>query len=184
VTAFSPAKAAAGTLVSITGTHLNLVNSVKFNNVPAAFVKVSSTLIRATVPLLATTGKITVTSPSGTATSVAVFQVLPKINSFSPAAGAAGALVTITGSGFSNAVSVKFNNVAAAFTKLSANQIRATVPLAATTGKISVTNAAGTALSLTNFTVLPKLTSFTPGEWTNRNRRHHYRNVDLALSPG
>jgi subtilisin-like proprotein convertase family protein len=162
VTAFSPAKATAGTLVTISGRDLLTANSVKFNGVAAIFTRLSATQIRATVPLLATTGKITVTSPSGTATSVAVFQVLPKINSFSSTAGAAGALVTITGSGFSNAASVKFNGVAAAFTKLSANQIRATVPAAATSGKISVTNAAGSALSLTNFTVLPKLTLFTP----------------------
>jgi hypothetical protein len=48
---------------------------VKFNNVTASFVVNSATQITATVPTGATTGKITVTTPGGTATSATNFTV-------------------------------------------------------------------------------------------------------------
>ncbi len=47
---------------------------------------------------------------------------------------------------------MKFNGVAAAaVTPVSATQLRATVPTAATTGPISVTNAGGTSMFVSDF---------------------------------
>ena len=60
--------------------------------------------------------------------------------------------LTLTGSGFTGAAAVKFNNKAASFTVASSTQITATVPPGAKTGFISVTTAGGTALSPTVFT--------------------------------
>ncbi len=51
--------------------------SVSLNGVAANFKVVSDTLIRATVPAGATTGYVTVTTPSGTLTSNAPFHVIP-----------------------------------------------------------------------------------------------------------
>ena len=51
--------------------------SVSFNGTPASFTVVSDTFIRATVPAGATTGYVTVTTPSGTLTSNVPFYVLP-----------------------------------------------------------------------------------------------------------
>jgi hypothetical protein len=81
----------------------------------------------------------------------------PKIISFTPANGPAGALVTITGSQFGNATEVRFNGKLASFIILSDTQLHATVPLGATTGPISVANSAGTGASTFNFIVQPKL---------------------------
>jgi hypothetical protein len=88
----------------------------------------------------------------------------PAITSFSPTSGPVGTGVTITGSGFTGAVDVAFNGTPASFEVGSSTQISTRVPNGATTGKISVTNAAGTAVSDGAFRVThpPVITSFTP----------------------
>jgi hypothetical protein len=77
----------------------------------------------------------------------------PTLSSFSPASGPVGTAVTITGTNFTGATTVKFNNVTATFTVNSATSITATVPTGATTGTVSVTTAGGTAISSTSFTI-------------------------------
>ena len=51
--------------------------AVSLNGTPASFTVVSGTCIRATVPAGATTGYVTVTTPSGTLTSNVPFRVIP-----------------------------------------------------------------------------------------------------------
>ena len=85
--------------------------------------------------------------------------ILPVISSFTPISGPVGTPVMITGSNFTGATSVAFNGTTAAnFTIPSDVQINVVVPAGATTGKISVTNAAGAATSASNFTVIMTLT--------------------------
>src|SRR5207244_5841655 len=88
----------------------------------------------------------------------------PTITSFSPTSGPAGTSVTITGTNFTGVTSVTINGVAASFTVNSSTSIATTLPNGATTGPISVTTSGGTAISASNFTVIPPppLTSFTP----------------------
>ena len=78
----------------------------------------------------------------------------PVISSFSPTSGNVGASVTILGNFFDNASNVSFNGVSANFSINSTNEIVATVPNGATTGKISVTNSSGTTQTGGNFTVI------------------------------
>src|SRR5438105_1531274 len=133
VSGFSPAAGGVGTLVTINGRNVGSATSVTFGGVTATPTIVSPTQIRATVPAGARTGKIGVTNPNGTGLSAAVFKVLPKLTSFSPGSGAAGASVTITGSGFTDVSAVKFNGVAATSPSIdSDHQITATVPDTAT----------------------------------------------------
>ena len=107
------------------------------------------------MPVNATSGPITVTTPGGTATSATSFTVAPRITSFSPAHGGIGASVAINGANFTGATSVKFNGIAAANPIVnSAVKITVTVPAGASTGKIGVTTSAGmTATSTGNFTI-------------------------------
>ncbi len=77
----------------------------------------------------------------------------PTISGFSPASGGAGSSVTITGSNFTGATSVKFNGQSASFTVNSSTQITATVPNCSSSGTISVTTAGGTANSASSFSV-------------------------------
>ncbi|HTG28380.1 MAG TPA: IPT/TIG domain-containing protein, partial [Methylomirabilota bacterium] len=79
---------------------------------------------------------------------------VPVITSITPASGPIGTSVTLTGTGFTGASGVSFNGTrATTFTVSSDTQMSATVPAGATTGKISVTNTAGTGTSAGNFTV-------------------------------
>jgi uncharacterized protein (TIGR03437 family) len=61
--------------------------------------------------------------------------------------------VTITGTNFTGATSVKFNGQSASFSVISSTQINATVPNCSSSGVISVTTAGGTANSSGSFTV-------------------------------
>jgi uncharacterized repeat protein (TIGR03803 family) len=71
----NPTSGNAGTAVTILGNNLTGSTSVTFNGVQATFNVVSSTEITTTVPSGATTGKVQVTTPSGTLSSNVNFQV-------------------------------------------------------------------------------------------------------------
>ncbi|MBL0209313.1 MAG: DUF11 domain-containing protein [Holophagaceae bacterium] len=145
---FSPASGAPGTVVYLSGSVLGSAISVSFNGVPATFTQVSPTQLRAVVPAGATTGPIFVTNAAGTMQSTSNFTVpvpAPRILSFSPNAGSTGTVVFINGLNLGGATAVRFNGTAAVFTVVSATQLKATVPAAATTGPISVTTPSGTA---------------------------------------
>jgi hypothetical protein len=117
---------------------------------------ISGTQITATIPAGATTGKISVVTPTATLyTNLAPFRITPLIAGFTPTIGSAGAGVVITGSGFSGATRVTFYNQqpAAGFTVDSDTQITVSVPAGAQTGPIQVTTPGGTAASGTTFTV-------------------------------
>jgi streptogramin lyase len=79
--------------------------------------------------------------------------VTPAISAFTPASGAAGTTVTITGQNLSGATAVAFDGTTAVIVSDSATQIVTQVPSGAATGPIRVTTAAGTATSATSFTV-------------------------------
>jgi uncharacterized repeat protein (TIGR03803 family) len=73
-----PTAGAAGATVEILGTDMTGATSVSFNGTAAAFtVNASGTLISTTVPAGAASGKVLVTTPSGTLSSNVSFQVLP-----------------------------------------------------------------------------------------------------------
>ncbi len=77
----------------------------------------------------------------------------PTISSFSPTSGGTGTSVTITGTNFTGATAVSFNNQGATFSVGSATSITATVPNCSSTGQVRVTTAGGTAVSAGSFTV-------------------------------
>jgi hypothetical protein len=77
VTGFSPASGGAGTTVSITGSGFTGVTAVRFNGKGAAsFARVDDAHVTAVVPKGATTGRISVVTPSGTGLSSANFTVI------------------------------------------------------------------------------------------------------------
>ncbi len=86
---------------------------------------------------------------------------LPAITSFSPTTGSTGTFVTINGSGFTAATSVKFGGVnAASFNVVSSTMITAIVAAGAT-GAVSVANVSGS-YSLPGFTYFPVSSSPPP----------------------
>jgi len=89
---------------------------------------------------------------------------VPTIAGFAPASGPVGTSVSISGTNLGGATAVTFNGASASFTVSSATAIQATVPAGATTGPISVTTPAGTAVSSNAFTVVPppSISGFAP----------------------
>jgi IPT/TIG domain len=177
ITSFSPSSGSVGCVVSIIGTNMNNPNVTKVTfgadtGTPedqTTVQVISATEVRAAVPTGADTGKLTVTNSSGTSLdSSGTFTVsgsCPTITSFAPTSGPVGTAVTITGTAFTGATSVTFNNVTAPGFTVNGpgTQITVAVPTGATTGAIRVTTPGGTGTSLTNFTVPPPtITSFTP----------------------
>jgi hypothetical protein len=145
-----------GTSVTITGTHFTGATGVRINGTATGFTVVSPTQILTAVPAGATTGRIGLTTPGGTAISSQDFTVVhaPAITSFTPSSGRVGAQVVVTGTDFHGASRVTFDGAPAAFLLLSGKLIGATVPAGATTGRISVTTPVGTGWSSAAFTVV------------------------------
>jgi hypothetical protein len=115
------------------------------------------------VPDTATTGKITVTTDAGTATSGTDFTVVPVVESVLPPTGLAGSVVTITGRNLGMVTGVDFGGLPAVFGMISPTQITATVPDDAATGAITVhTLASATAVAGPTYTVAPSILGFTP----------------------
>lgn len=170
ITGFSPSSGAVGTSVTISGANFDptpLNNTVKFNGTSATVLSATATSLTVTVPLGATTGKISVQINGDTFTSVADFTVnYPSITGFSPAGGTPGTTVSISGTNFDPIPannSVKFNGTSAAVVSASATSLNVTVPAGATTGKISVLINVSTATSTSDFTLLhPTITGFSP----------------------
>jgi hypothetical protein len=183
ITSFSPASGlpdvagiCPGGVVAIAGTGFadERATGAAFNGVPAATFSVGSNIIAyATVPKTATSGKITITTSAGTATSATDFTVLTcwsatekdighsatpvavkaSVAKFAPVSGKAGTKVTITGTNLTTTSTVKFAGVKASFKVVSPTKITATVPAKAKTGKITVTTGVGTAIGALSFTV-------------------------------
>ncbi|MBW2361403.1 MAG: hypothetical protein JRG84_10905, partial [Deltaproteobacteria bacterium] len=161
VTSVAPASGIAGTLVTLTGSGFAGATAVDFASAPgASFTLVSDTQIDTTVPVGAATGNSAGTGVGPTFT----IEVTPTVTSVAPASGIAGTSVTLTGSGFTGATAVDFPSApGASFTLVSDTQIDATVPVATTTGAISVTNSAGTGVGPTfTIEVTPTVTSVAP----------------------
>jgi hypothetical protein len=156
ISSFAPASGAPGSTVTIEGSALDGATSVTIGRVAAQFSIVSATRLSVTVPATATTGRIVVTTPGGTATSTVDFTVTaapPTISSFSPASGAAGATVAIEGTALDGATGVTIGGVTAQFSIVSATRLNVPVPATATTGRIVVTTPGGTATSTYDFVV-------------------------------
>ena len=171
ISSFSPASGPVGTVVLINGQHLLSATDVRFNGVPSdsfgTDVLNSPDQFQATVPLGATTGRITVTNAGGTGTSSTNFTVTsagsPAISNFTPLTGSSATVVTIYGSFLSGATAVRFNGVnASSFTVVAATQITAVVPPNATSGPISIVIPSGTLTSAASFSILPSITSVSP----------------------
>ncbi len=93
----------------------------------------------------------------------------PKITSISPTTGAAGTVVTITGSDFSATATsntVKFNGTDATVTSATVNQLVVTTPAGGSSGAITVTtpdgSVTGPSFTYTAVTVAPTISAIAP----------------------
>src|SRR5256885_1878852 len=124
---------AVGATVTINGTAFSATssqNTVQFNGTTANVVSASAVQLVVTVPPGATTGPISVMTPSGSVTSSSNFTVatdsgIPTITSFTPDRGIPGTSVTINGTNFDVLANDKatFNGSRAAVTNAITTQL-------------------------------------------------------------
>ena len=117
---------------------------------------VSPTQVKAVVPDGVQPAQISAILAGNTGLSATNFKPTFSIYSFSPLSGTTGATVTIKGIGFNASSRVKFAGASpVAPATFSGSTLTVTVPAAAATGKISVTNTTapvGTVTSVQSFT--------------------------------
>ena len=170
IAGMSPSAGRAGTNLVVTGTNFLDAYAVWFTStngpitLPASFAVLSNGALRVTVPANATTGKITVDAPAGSADSPTNFLVQPTIYGFSPGFGPVGSSVTITGANFNVGTPVvKFNGTPAALSGTATfGRVIALVPSGATTGPLSVTTTDGSDTTANNFLLPANIADFTP----------------------
>jgi uncharacterized repeat protein (TIGR03803 family) len=157
ISSISPTGGPIGTVVTVTGTGLTQTTKVTIGGVKATtFTVKSDSSVSVTIPTACKTGKITVTTNGGSATSSTSFNVTPTITSFTPTSGKVGTSVVIIGTGLTQTTKVTFGGVTATtFTVNSDTQVTATVPTGAVTGTIAITTTGGTVTSSGTFTVIP-----------------------------
>jgi len=153
----SPNEAGAGQTVEIRGEHFGGVSGVTFGEVPAqSFSLTVSGSILATVPNGAATGRLSVTTPGGTASNLRFKVALaPAITGFQTPYGAVGAVIDVIGANLLHASSVSFNGVPAlVVSNTTSRLIRVVVPVGAATGPVTVVTPGGTVVSVNRFVVL------------------------------
>jgi YD repeat-containing protein len=146
ISSISPASGPVNTFVTISGAGFGIApgtSTVKFNGTQATPFSWSDSSIVVPVPVGASTGPVGITADGINSNSL-TFTVTggPSITSLSPASGAPGTVVTISGQNFgaSKGTSVvRFNGLPAAVSSWSATSIGVTVPDGATTGAVQVT---------------------------------------------
>ena len=157
------AAGSAGTPVVINGTYFGTSqgsSTVTFNGVAATPSNWTDTQVSVPVPSGATSGPVVVTV-NGVASNGFVFTALatPTITGISPTSGAAGTVVTITGTNLgdsADSVQVAFNSSYVTATVQSETSLTAVVPTNAPLGSVSVSvDSNGDASNGLNFTVIP-----------------------------
>ncbi|TPE45516.1 IPT/TIG domain-containing protein [Pontibacter mangrovi] len=183
-TSMDPTEGPLGRQITITGENLKYVSEVVFPGadgaeVPATVFSASSdTELLVTVPDGAVTGPLQITNPAGSVTTTDSYTVIliPVIESFDPVLGVAANTVTITGYNFTGTTAVTFGDSApittaydadtnpGGFNVVSDAELTVQVPIDATTGVITITNAEGSGSSEENFTIIqtPTITDIDP----------------------
>ncbi|WP_218022503.1 IPT/TIG domain-containing protein, partial [Nocardia amamiensis] len=157
-----------GTTVTLTGTGFTGATAVNFGSTPAtSFTVNSDTQITATSPAGTGIVSVTVTGPTGTSNPLSYsYVVVPTITSISPTVGpiAGGNSVTITGTGFTGPLTVRFGSTATTFTVDSSTQITAIAPAgSAGTVQVTVTGLGGTSNGVSyTYAPVPSITSISP----------------------
>jgi IPT/TIG domain len=152
---FTPSSGITGSTVQIEGRGLGAVSAVEFGKLAASFTVLSPTLIEATVPNGAKAGAISLVSPDVTVKSKPKFKPTLSVIGLNRESGVPGTVVTIKGIGFNSSSTVGFGGVAASVKRVSAKQLKATVPTGALAGAVTVRNTAapiGTVSSASSFT--------------------------------
>lgn len=161
INSVSPLVALAGATVTITGRFFGTdptKDTLRFDGTAAVIATLEDTLMTVKVPAQAGSGLITLAvsalKVTGPAFTVAPTLPPPVITGFTPASGAGGTIVTISGSNFGTLLSqdtVWFNGHLAAIGTVAGNTLTAVVPQSAGPGPITVSVSGQKTVSVSNF---------------------------------
>ncbi|CAJ2791659.1 IPT/TIG domain protein [Burkholderia pseudomallei] len=163
---FMPTHGAAGTQVTLEGQGFSSTlasNSVSFNGTPATVLSATATQLVTSVPTGATTGPISVTVGTQTATSASAFVVddgslPPTITQVSPVIVAAGNTVTVAGTHLEplpGQTTVALGATQPSLSTASDTQLQFAVPSNASSGSVVVQTPYGQAISSSTVLVVP-----------------------------
>jgi hypothetical protein len=154
LTGFSPTKARAGAVVTVTGSALATEasrNNVFFGAARATVLQASSDRVRVRVPSDAESGPVRLETPGGTASTAGfTFLPAPVITAYEPRQGNVGTPVTLTGRHFlvdGQADTVWLAGVPARLVSASPTELRVVVPRGTRTGVWTVAGVGGSAHS-------------------------------------
>ncbi len=154
ITSFSPAIAGEGEEVIILGENFDEVTKVTFGGVASPLLVVTSTTVRATVPVGAS-GEIAITNRAGIGVkSGFILAGKPTITSFSPVTAVANTTVTIRGTDFYDISSVTIGGVSQTFVLVSPTEIRINVSNAKS-GEVKLVTSRGI-VAKSGFRFVPK----------------------------
>jgi sortase (surface protein transpeptidase) len=166
VTSFYPPAQLPGSIVTVRGRKLAELSEVSFGGVAAeSFTINSDSEVVAVVAAGGATGIVTVTSAGGVGVMGGFTALIPPvIGAFTPVEAGAGITITITGTDFKDVSEVTIGGIpVASYTVVSINTITAVVNNGATSGDVTVTTNAGTAIKNGFvFYDFPVINSFTP----------------------
>jgi hypothetical protein len=170
VTSLAPTTIKAGATLTITGTNLDLTESVTFpgNTKVTTFVSQSETEIKVVVPSNSQDGKVTLRPLSNVEviSNESLTMVVPTISALNPNPGKNGGTVTITGTNLDlvNKVTFGGNKTGTIQGGGTATQITVSIPADATEAVVTLGTTANKSVesSSTLTLVKPAITSFTP----------------------
>ncbi|MBB6609622.1 IPT/TIG domain-containing protein [Pontibacter sp. Tf4] len=168
ITSLSASSARVGQEITINGLGFSGAYRVYFGSGYTDEVTIiNGDQIKAVIPNTASTGKVTVYTSIGRATSANNISIegAPVISSFSPTSGNVGTVVTIRGKNFTEANTIVFGSGSTTnFTVISDTEIEVLVPSVASSGIVRVYANSGRALSSGQFILnnAPVITSFSP----------------------
>ena len=189
INSISPTSGAPGSTVTLSGSGLTGVSSVRFSNqVAASFTLINDSTITTTVPSGAVSGPLTMSKPGCADVQSSTFTVstpCPSVSGISPASGVVGNTVTIIGAGFTSVSSIKFsNNVAASFTVLNDTAITTTVPSGAVTGPLTISKPGCANVQTTNFTIACPTITLSPTSLPSGTVNVAYNSTLITASGG
>ncbi len=179
INSFSPRRGGPGTVVVILGSNLGGVTDVRIGLGSATLLERTTTGLAVIVGPDATIGPISVFSAVGQDVTFDNFQVAPRVSGFERVLpvpqtpddrfrGVPGNQVAIYGANFSDSsdpnfrVGALFAGVPAVVDVAASTNLIVTIPFGAASGPITVTNNAGSAVSLGDFYLQPVVTRFAP----------------------
>jgi hypothetical protein len=155
IVSFTPMLGVPTSTINVSIEDTGTITSAAINGISATFVQPDSLNVIVTVPVGAGSGRITLVSALGTATSVADFTIpVPTITGFGPDSGIEGTPIVVGLAYTDTVAAVSLGGVGAVFTRPSAASLLLYVPAGAVTGQIVVEASNGTAISALPFTVI------------------------------